>query len=594
VLAPLSDDDPRTIGPFTIESRLGAGAMGRVYLGRTATGTVAAIKLVRAELADDAEFRRRFRQEVDAVGRVVGPHTAALVGADTEAARPWLATEYLPGLSLRDVVAQRGPLPTAEVLRLATGIAAALSAIHAAGVVHRDLKPGNVILLPDGPRVIDFGIARAADATALTATGVTIGTPPFLSPEQIDGDEVGPAADVFALGGLLTYLATGRTPFGDGHTGVILHRITHGEPKLAGIEEPLLSLIRSCLAKDPSRRPTPARLAAPEPGTTPTPHPTALLAPRPARRRVSLALGAAGVLAAAAVFVPIAIDRQTEGTPVGVEAGPHQKCGGAEGLTAAGTSLANTAMSAVGNAYTEKCPGKSVAYQPFGTGAAIGDLTSGAATVAIIDRKLTDGERSSAGCEVREVPYLALPVVLPFHLTGVGELRLDAGTLGGIFGGRITRWNDEAIVARNPDTPLPATAITPVVLGDDEPTTEVFRSYAGGLGPGGELVESDAAVRARVNGIEGAIGYAAATAHDQGPFVTLDGAAPTVDAVAATVADTPEVRPYPLVSLTYAVACADDGQATEFLLAGLDAQGDATDFVLPAGEWADRVRAALQ
>jgi ABC-type phosphate transport system substrate-binding protein/tRNA A-37 threonylcarbamoyl transferase component Bud32 len=594
VLAPLSADDPRTIGPFTIESRLGAGAMGRVYLGRTATGTVAAIKLVRAELADDAEFRRRFRQEVDAVGRVVGPHTAALVGADTEADRPWLATEYLPGLSLRDVVAQRGPLPADEVLRLAAGIAAALVAIHAAGVVHRDLKPGNVILLPDGPRVIDFGIARAADATALTATGVTIGTPPFLSPEQIDGDEVGPAADVFALGGLLTYLATGRTPFGDGHTGVILHRITHGEPKLDGIEEPLLSLIRSCLAKDPARRPTPAQLVAPEPGTKPTPHPTALLTPRPRRRGMSLALGAAGVLAAAAVFVPIAMNRQTEGTPVGVEAGPHETCGGGATIATAGTPLANTAMSAVGDAYTAACPGKSVAYQPFGTGAAIGDLASGAATVAITDRPLTDAERASAGCDVLAVPFLGLPVVLPFHLSGVDELRLDAGTLGDIFEGRITRWNDEAIVARNPDTPLPATAITPVRLGDDEPATDVFRSYAGTPGRGGELVESDAAVRARVNGIEGAIGYAAATAHAPGPFVSVDGARPTVEAVAAAVADTPEVRPYPLVSVAYAVACGDDGQAREFLLAGLGAQGDATDFVLPTGAWADDVRAAIQ
>lgn len=589
MLAPLSDDDPRTIGPFTIESRLGAGAMGRVYLGRTATGTVAAIKLVRAELADDAEFRRRFRQEVDAVGRVVGPHTAALVGADTEADRPWLATEYLPGLSLRDVVAQRGPLPTAEVLRIATGIAAALSAIHAAGVVHRDLKPGNVILLPDGPRVIDFGIARAADATALTATGVTIGTPPFLSPEQIDGGEVGPAADVFALGGLLTFLATGRTPFGDGHTGVILHRITHGEPKLAGIEEPLLSLIRSCLAKDPARRPAPARLAAPEAGTTATPHPTAVLAQRPGRRGVSLALGAAGVLAAAAVFVPIAIDRDTEGTPVA-----DQECAGGATIATAGTSLANTAMSAVGNAYTEACPGKSVAYQPFGTGAAIGDLASGAVAVALTDRPLTDGEKAAAGCDVLEVPYLAVPVVLPFHLSGVSELTLDAGTLGEIFGGRVTRWNDNAIARLNPDVPLPSTPITIVRLGENEPSTEVFRWFTRNAGLDGELVQSDAAVRARVNAIEGAIGYAAATAHAPGPFVTLGGAQPTVEAVAAAVADTPDVPPYPLVSLTYAVACADDRQATEFLLAGLDAQGAATDFVLPAGEWADQVRADLQ
>jgi ABC-type phosphate transport system substrate-binding protein len=620
VLAPLTDDDPRTIGPFALEARLGAGAMGRVYLGRSQNGTVAAIKLVRPDLADDPEFRRRFRQEADAVGRVHGPHTAALVGADTDAAQPWLATEYLPGLSLRDVVAQRGPLPADEVLRIAAGIAAALVAVHSAGVVHRDLKPANVILLPDGPRVIDFGIARAADATVLTATGVTIGTPPFLSPEQVNGDEVGPAADVFALGGLLTFLATGRTPFGDGGTAAVLYRITHLEPKLAGIAEPLRSLIMSCLDKDPARRPTPARLAAP-----PTPAETVPVRV-PARRRWA-PLGVAAAVLAAAVLVPLTLDRTVDGTPVAAAqasatsqaAPPAITCGGGERLRISGSSLAYDAVEQVATAYNDTCPGKTLSYEQNGNRAGIADFARGATDIAITDRPIADGDQAAAAdrCDLLQVPIAALPIVLSFRLSGTRRIYLDPPTLARILDGRITRWNDPAIDALNASGPQPAVPITPVHRDEDATTAAVVQQYLGqhaGTYSGVRLT-SDDAVRQAIANTEGAIGYVSegGDAHTNEPLIVLNLALPGLPSLAAAVTNAlgpdgltvaqedlfrtepvGDVQPYPLVSMAHATLCADDQQARDLLVASLTAQGDATDFLLPTGVWADRLAAALR
>lgn len=223
----LQGGDPSHIGPYRLLGRLGAGGMGRVFLGRSAGGRPVAVKVIREELAGDAGFRTRFRREVAGARLVSGLFTAPVVDADLDAPVPWLATAYVPGLSLTDTVAAHGPLPAASVLALAAALAEGLSAIHAAGVVHRDLKPSNVLLAVDGPRIIDFGIARAAEATALTHTGLVVGSPGFMSPEQAEGREVGPPSDVFSLGAVLTFAATGEGPFGAGSTAALVYRVVH-------------------------------------------------------------------------------------------------------------------------------------------------------------------------------------------------------------------------------------------------------------------------------------------------------------------------------------------------------------------------------
>ena len=212
----LQSEDPRQIGPYWLERRLGSGGMGRVYLGRSPGGRQVAIKVIRPDLAEDADFRARFAREVSAARKVSGIFTASVVDADLEGPVPWLATSYIAGPSLADAVATRGPMPESFVLRLAAGLAEGLSAIHAAGVVHRDLKPSNVLLADDGPRLIDFGISRSMEASALTQTGTVVGSPGFMSPEQTQGREVGPPSDIFSLGAVLTFAATGEGPFGQG------------------------------------------------------------------------------------------------------------------------------------------------------------------------------------------------------------------------------------------------------------------------------------------------------------------------------------------------------------------------------------------
>ncbi|GII59277.1 hypothetical protein Pth03_76660 [Planotetraspora thailandica] len=253
---PLAADDPREIGGYRILARLGAGGMGRVYLGSTQSGRRLAIKVIRPDYTEDPEFRRRFQQEIDAAQRVQSIYTAAVVDADTRAAQPWLATACIPGPSLALAVRELGPLPVDTVRVLVAGIAEALQAIHRAGIVHRDLKPANVLLAPDGPRVIDFGIARAADSTPLTRSGLRIGSPRFMSPEQARGETAGPASDLFALGSTAYFAATGRTPFGEGPDATVLYRIVHEEPTLTDCPEPILSLVSRCLAKDPEARPS--------------------------------------------------------------------------------------------------------------------------------------------------------------------------------------------------------------------------------------------------------------------------------------------------------------------------------------------------
>jgi len=256
---PLAGDDPAKVSGYWLRGRLGAGGMGRVYLAFTPGGRPVAVKVLRPELGDDPQFRARFRQEIEAARRVHGLFTAQLLDADPDSSPPWLATAYVAGPSLAQVVTEHGPLPAQAVLLLMAGVAEALAAIHAAGLVHRDLKPSNVLLAEDGPRVIDFGIARAADATALTRAGMLVGSPQYMAPEQIRGGEVTGAADVFALGALAAFAATGRAPFGDGGDAA-LYRVLHEEPDLRDCPDQVRALARHCLAREPAARPTPTQI----------------------------------------------------------------------------------------------------------------------------------------------------------------------------------------------------------------------------------------------------------------------------------------------------------------------------------------------
>ncbi|CAL9482662.1 Serine_threonine-protein kinase PknD [Streptomyces sp. enrichment culture] len=257
----LGPGDPHRIGAYRLLARLGAGGMGHVYLARSDRGRTVAVKLVRGELAAQEEFRARFRQEVLAARRVGGHWTAPVLDADTEAAVPWVATGYVAGPSLQRVVGHdHGPLPERSVRVLAAGLAHALKDIHAAGIVHRDLKPSNVLVTIDGPRVIDFGIARALQTVTgagLTRTGALVGSPGFMAPEQVRGDRITPACDVFCLGSVLAYAATGELPFGTSDSGVhaLMFRIAQEEPDLRGVPEGIAGLVRACLRKDPAARP---------------------------------------------------------------------------------------------------------------------------------------------------------------------------------------------------------------------------------------------------------------------------------------------------------------------------------------------------
>ncbi|MEV5083802.1 serine/threonine-protein kinase [Streptomyces sp. NPDC056159] len=260
VFQPLQPDDPPLVAGYRLAARLGAGGMGRAYLSHTQGGRPVAIKVVRPELADNPAFRRRFRREIAAARRVRGAYTAELIDADADGVPPWLATLYVPGPSLTEAVARRGPLPVPAVLWLMAGVAEALQAIHDAGIVHRDLKPSNVLLAADGPRVIDFGISLASDVTSHTTTGAAIGTPSFMAPEQASAGELTPATDVFALGQTAAFAALGEPLYGDGPAVSVLYRIVNDEPDLSLLPEQLRPLLARCLATDPEERVTPAEL----------------------------------------------------------------------------------------------------------------------------------------------------------------------------------------------------------------------------------------------------------------------------------------------------------------------------------------------
>ncbi|MEV2212406.1 bifunctional serine/threonine-protein kinase/ABC transporter substrate-binding protein [Streptomyces sp. NPDC050997] len=355
----LVPSDPSRLGGHRLLGRLGAGGMGVVYLARTGAGELAAVKVIQPEFAEQPEFRARFRREAACAGRVDSPWVVPVLGADAEAEAPWLATAFVPGPSLAEAVAACGPLPVRAVRVLGKMLAQALSAVNDSGLVHRDVKPGNILLALDGPRLIDFGIARptAAEATELTTDNMVVGTPGFLSPEQARAQRVGPQSDVFSLGCVLAYAATGRLPFGTGAVDALLYRTVHDAPELNGVEDDgLRALLVRCLAKEPGRRPTAAEMDAelvedaPEssidwlpdavvrmvadrsaellalPGIEPTEVPGE--AQVPGRRRIlALAAGGAAVLAAGGGAALWAALRDDEETPAAQSTGPRRVIG---------------------------------------------------------------------------------------------------------------------------------------------------------------------------------------------------------------------------------------------------------------------------
>jgi serine/threonine protein kinase len=263
--------DPRQIGVYRLVGRLGDGGMGQVFLGVSPGGRPVAVKVIRRELAADPEFLQRFAREVDAARRVGGFHTAPVVDADPYDDQPWMVTAYIAGPSLQAVVTGGGPLAPADVSRLGAALTEGLAAIHRSGLVHRDLKPANIIMADDGPRIIDFGIAQSVGATSLTTPGTVIGTYSFMSPEQIRADRVTPESDVFSLGCVLAYAATGRAPFDASNGAAIMYRVLNEQPELGDLPAGLLrDTLAACLAKDPERRPLLpdllARFAASSPG----------------------------------------------------------------------------------------------------------------------------------------------------------------------------------------------------------------------------------------------------------------------------------------------------------------------------------------
>ena len=356
--SPSGGGDPDHIGPYRILGRLGAGGMGTVFLGRADDGDRVAVKVLRPELAGDPSFLRMFRREVAAARRVVGFCTAKVLDADTSGPLPYLVTEYVEGVRLDRAITASGRLSGTDLQGLAVGMAAALTAIHGAGVVHRDLKPSNVLLSYFGPKVIDFGIARALDASASTATGKLMGSPGWMAPEQFSQQPVTAAVDIFVWGSLVAYAGTGRRPFGQGTAVAIVNRIRDGQPDLEGLEGRLRELVERCMAKEPGERPSAKALllellgdradpdpqaaatqllqrrwAPPAAATTPPPADR----PRPRRRRAGrwlalLGLGAVAVAAARVLTRPELLDRAPLGRagqdpaasslPAGAAAGP--------------------------------------------------------------------------------------------------------------------------------------------------------------------------------------------------------------------------------------------------------------------------------
>ncbi|MER6298961.1 serine/threonine-protein kinase [Kitasatospora sp. NPDC001539] len=514
----LLENDPREIGGYRLEDRLGAGGMGVVYLARSLSGRQVAVKVIRADLASDTEFRARFRHEVAAARLVSGAFTAPVVDADADAVLPWLATLYIPGPSLAQRVAARGPFTGDEVRRLAVGLAEALQDIHRAGLVHRDLKPGNVLLAQDGPRVIDFGIARALDGTQLTSTGVAVGTPPFMAPEQFRDGTADPATDVFALGSVLVFAATGRGPFGGDSSHAVGYRVVHEEPDLTGVPAELVPLVTACLAKDPAGRPTADQLlqrlagaertAADRPQTQPTAPATVLDAsvpgPAPAPEAVGVPDGAArpsgrrglivgATLLALAAAAGLSIATWPSGTYdnptplLGPDAPPGPVTCGPAGDAVIG---ADTQQAVLVDRWTQNyhqaCPTANLTAKD-GTryGAAGDDFAAGRVAAAVLDVPPGDqdlGSRCAGGRAVR-LPVDVTPIAVVYNVPGAGQLILDAPVIARIFNRQIVSWDDPAIQALNPASSLPAKDIIVYRPSGELSTTLAFTRYLAAAAP---------------------------------------------------------------------------------------------------------------
>ncbi|MFI7589539.1 protein kinase [Spongisporangium articulatum] len=410
----LEEYDPRRLGRFTVMARLGSGSMGRVFLAESERGELVAIKLVHEGLASDPQFRKRFAREVEAARRVGGSSTVRVLDADVDAARPWMATEYVDGPTVLASVEADGPLVDARLREVVAAIADALVDIHAADVIHRDLKPSNVVLGPDGPRVIDFGIARASEASTMTGTGHISGSAGFMSPEQALGRSVTPATDVFSLAALAYFAATGRPVFGTGTVAALVFRVVHDDPDLSGLDDAgLVDLFGACLAKDPEARPTPAEVAAvvrgeqelpTRLGTVPArpvndaptvhaarpPEPLAAqpisAAPssRPARRALALVgVGAAVILVAAATLVGVRLLGEPAGATADKAAGP-------------GPSTAPRSTTLPG-ALTTSQPTTSTSSAPSSTAGSTGSSGSAGATAVSVPAGGSGSKPQSGG-----------------------------------------------------------------------------------------------------------------------------------------------------------------------------------------------------
>ncbi|MFI8911052.1 serine/threonine-protein kinase [Streptomyces sp. NPDC053513] len=442
----LHAEDPVSVGPFRLIGRLGVGGMGRVFLARSAGGRTVAVKVVHAELAAHDEFRRRFAREVAALERVGGTGTAPVLGSDTTADSPWVAIGYVPGPSLRTVVGDEfGPLPPATVRALGSGLARALDHIHAAGLVHRDLKPSNVLLTVDGPRIIDFGIARAVDTVDtggnLTTTGAVVGSPGFMSPEQVRGDHVGPASDVFCLGSVLAYAATGRAPFGTADSGVhaTMFRIAHDEPDLTDLPPELSGLIRACLAKDPAARPTATEIVETLPVADPW-LPADVLARlgRHAARLLEAEGSAPAQGAPAASDTPPPAGGAPGTAPTG-PAAPAPRRRGRTALLAAVTALAVAAAATVAYAYWPGRGDDGTVRTPGGNGKGTGARPAGIVPAAFLGawegvlKGTANAPYETSRIEITQGPAGAKTAVYT-HVTGellcIGRATLISATDG--------------------------------------------------------------------------------------------------------------------------------------------------------------------